>query len=151
MPNYEKREDIRVRRPEEHSKLLTILKDENIFSSFKNILVFAASLGYKKQIRLPFEKSGERIMLRIFDENIDIPFIHCLALAETKDTNILKREHFSDAVLIFEEYANGGLSIISEYIKDGTNALQSIELLINSELSDDLNNESNLNPFSWTQ
>ncbi|WP_417690248.1 DNA phosphorothioation-associated protein 4 [Pseudidiomarina sp.] len=142
-----KKDDIRVRRPEEYANLLNILKEKGIFSSFKNALVFAATLGYKQQIRLPFEKSSERIMLRIFDDSTDIPFITCLALAETKDASILKRSRFPEAIQIFEEYAHGGLSLISEYVKDDTNVLQSMELLVSSKIDASESMHDSLNPF----
>jgi dnd system-associated protein 4 len=95
-------DDIRIRRPKEHDDLLEILKKDKIFSSFKNTLVFAASVGFKKQQRQSFEESSEPIMLRIFDDNTDIPFIYALALAETDDISLMTKNRFKDAVLIFE-------------------------------------------------
>ena len=122
-------DDIRIRRPKEFDDLLDILKKEKIFSSNKNVLVFAASLGFKKELRLPFQESSERIMLRIFDDSTDIPFIYSLALAETDDISMMTKAKFKDAVLIFEEYANGGLGYLKSLIDD-TAALTSIEAII---------------------
>jgi dnd system-associated protein 4 len=122
-------DDIRIRRPKEHDDLLEILKKDKIFSSFKNTLVFAASVGFKKQQRQSFEESSEPIMLRIFDDNTDIPFIYALALAETDDISLMTKNRFKDAVLIFEEYANGGLSYIKSVLDPAT-ALVSIEAII---------------------
>jgi dnd system-associated protein 4 len=122
-------DDIRIRRSKEHDDLLEILKKDKIFSSFKNTLVFAASVGFKKQQRQSFEESSEPIMLRIFDDNTDIPFIYALALAETDDISLMTKNRFKDAVLIFEEYANGGLSYIKSVLDPAT-ALVSIEAII---------------------
>jgi len=127
-------DDVRVRRPKEHYDLLDILKKEKIFSSNKNALVFAASLGFKKQQRQPFTESSEPIMLRIFDDNTDIPFIYSLALAETNDISMMTKNKFKEAVLIFEEYANGGLSYIRSVLDPAT-ALVSLESII-SELEE---------------
>lgn len=130
MTNEETRlDDVRIRRPKEHDDLLEILRKEKIFSSFKNTLVFAASLGFKKQQRQSFDTSSEPIMLRIFDDNTDIPFIYALALAETNDITLMNKSRFRDAVLIFEEYANGGLSYIKSVL-DPAAALVSIEAII---------------------
>ena len=122
-------DDIRIRRPKEHDDLLDILKKDKIFSSNKNALVFAASLGFKKDQRQSFEQSSEPIMLRIFDDNTDIPFIYTLALAETNDISMMTKARFSDAVLIFEEYANGGLAYMKSVL-DPAAALTSIEAII---------------------
>ncbi|MGF1694788.1 DNA phosphorothioation-associated protein 4 [Vibrio lamellibrachiae] len=122
-------DDIRIRRPKEHDDLLELLKKEKIFSSNKNALVFAASLGFKKQQRRSFDETSEPIMLRIFDDNTDIPFIYALALAETDDISMMTKAKFKEAVKIFEEYANGGLSYIKSVV-DPETALVSIEAII---------------------
>ncbi len=131
-------DDVRIRRPKEHDDLLDIFKKEKIFTSNKNALVFAASLGFKKQQRKSFVESSEPIMLRIFDDNTDIPFIYSLALAETDDISMMTKNKFTDAVLIFEEYANGGLSYIRSVLDPAT-ALVSLEAIIAE--SDESNTE----------
>ncbi len=131
-------DDVRIRRPKEHDDLFDIFKKEKIFTSNKNALVFAASLGFKKQQRKSFVESSEPIMLRIFDDNTDIPFIYSLALAETDDISMMTKNKFTDAVLIFEEYANGGLSYIRSVLDPAT-ALVSLEAIIAE--SDDSNTE----------
>lgn len=127
-------DDVRIRRPKQHDDLLDIFKKEKIFTSNKNALVFAASLGFKKQQRQSFDESSEPIMLRIFDDNTDIPFIYSLALAETDDISMMTKNKFKEAVLIFEEYANGGLSFIRSVLDPAT-ALVSLEAII-SELDE---------------
>ncbi|PKH87326.1 DNA phosphorothioation-associated protein 4 [Colwellia sp. Bg11-28] len=131
-------DDVRIRRPKQHDDLLLIFKQDKIFASNKNALVFAASLGFKKQQRQSFDESSEPIMLRIFDDNTDIPFIYSLALAETDDISMMTKNKFKEAVLIFEEYANGGLSYIRSVLDPAT-ALVSLEAII-SEL-DETNTE----------
>lgn len=68
-------------------------------------------------------------MLRIFDDNTDIPFIYSLALAETNDISMMTKNKFREAVQIFEEYANGGLSYIRSVLDPAT-ALVSLEAII---------------------
>ncbi|MBJ2138204.1 DNA phosphorothioation-associated protein 4 [Paraglaciecola chathamensis] len=122
-------DDVRIRRPKQHDDLLELFKKEKIFSSNKNALVFSASVGFKKQQRQSFDESSEPIMLRIFDDNTDIPFIYALALAETDDITMMTKNRFKDAVLIFEEYANGGLAYIRSVL-DPAAALVSLEAII---------------------
>lgn len=122
-------DDVRIRRPKQHDDLLEALKKEKIFSSNKNALVFAASLGFKKQQRYAFDESSEPIMLRIFDDNTDIPFIYSLALAETNDISMMTKTRFKEAVEIFEEYANGGLSYMKSML-DPAATLVGIEAII---------------------
>lgn len=131
-------ENTRVRRPVEYESLLEkLVKEDKVFDTLKNALVFSASVGFKKQMRIPFQKSGEQIKLSIFDRDQDIPFILSLALAETNDIAMMKAEKFSEAILIFEEYSNGGLAYIAS-VYNSVTSVQSIEQLIadNSEVID---------------
>lgn len=123
-------DNIRVRRPSEHDSLLDkLVKDDKVFQTLKNALVFAASVGYKKQMRIPFTKTSEPIKLSIFDKELDVPFILALALAESTDISYMNSEKFPEAVSIFEEYANGGLSYISS-VYDSYSSVQSLEKLV---------------------
>ncbi|MDX1282976.1 DNA phosphorothioation-associated protein 4 [Shewanella colwelliana] len=108
--------DYRVRRPQQYDSLISVLKSEGVFSSFKSVLVFAAVIGFKQSKRIEFSDSSEKIPLHIFSDDVDIPLINCIALAETEDVNILRRESFEKALIIFEEYACGGLAYLEGVI-----------------------------------
>ncbi len=132
-------DNIRVRRPSEHDQLLDkLVKEDKIFTSLKNAMVFAASVGFNQQLRLPFEKSSEPIRISIFDKETDIPFILTLGLSETNNIEYMKENRFTECVKIFEEYSNGGLSqIASNY--DSIGGLQSLErLIIESKQAEDV-------------
>ena len=118
--------DYRVRRPQQYDSLISVLKAEGVFSSFKSVLIFAAAIGFKQEKRIEFSDSSEKIPLHIFSEDIDIPLINCIALAETGDVNILRRESFEKALIIFEEYACGGLEYL-EGVIDTANCKESIQ------------------------
>jgi len=139
-------DNARVRRPSEHDNLLDkLVKEDKIFQTLKNGLVFAASVGFKKQMRIPFEKTSEPIKISIFDKEQDIPFILSLALAESNDISMMQANKFSEAILIFEEYANGGLSYISSFYDPAT-SLQSLEQLI-TDNSEELDVSNMLNDW----
>jgi len=135
--------DYRVRRPNQYDELLSVLKDEGVFVSFKSILIFSATVGFRQQKRVEFSDSSEKIPLHIFSEDVDIPLINCIALAETGDVSILRRESFENALNIFEEYACGGLEYLDKVI-DRANCKESIQRQIQDlegdHLTDDITN-----------
>lgn len=127
--------NVRVRRPEEFKDILNLLSSENenqpqVFDTLKSALVFSAALGFKIKKRVPFENSSERIALHTFKEDTDIPFIYSLAVAEYDDISYLRAEKFEESLLIFEEYANGGLRYLSTYLAEDINIKSSVEGLM---------------------
>lgn len=85
-----------------------------IFDSMKDVFMFAASLGYKYNKRIPVKKrGGEPIALRHFSDD-DRKMIDLLALSVTNDISILfSEDEFVDKKYeIIEELANGGIGIM---------------------------------------
>ncbi|WP_297481810.1 DNA phosphorothioation-associated protein 4 [uncultured Photobacterium sp.] len=134
-------DSIRVRRPELYDVLLNkLVREDKIFSTLANALVFAASVGFKKQLKLVFTDSGEPIRLSVFDWDQDIPFMYALALAHSNQIEMMREDYFEQVVSIFEEYANGGLSFI-ESVYDSASPVQSLEQLVSeSYRTDDVSN-----------
>jgi len=117
----------RIRRPKDKSDLLGQLGDlENggVFETYKDALVFAAALGYHRDVFRPFEKSDEPIEWNVFKAN-DRALINMLGLAKTKELKILSNddEVFDERLKIFEGYANGGLEVLQNEIMDSTKPL----------------------------
>lgn len=137
----------RVRRPKEKEYLFNKLKEsskyvDGFFSTYKDILIFAAALGFKYTKRIPFNDSSEPISLSVFTKD-NLYFIDILALGETKDINLLDWEDKNTVekkLTIFEEYANGGLNIMDRKIftESGTLYDNFIQLLY-EELNDKKN------------
>lgn len=90
-----------------------------IFGTLRDLLCFAAALGYEEGRRVPLGKDADVFVdsrpLENSDDTIDLMYL--LALAATRDVDILREEHEEDVSLIVEEYANGGLEILSEWLK----------------------------------
>jgi len=113
----------RIKRPADKEVLFNKLKEgsqnkDGFFPTFKDLLVFAAALGYKYNTRIPFSENLEPIHLSVF-QNEEINFIDILALGETADINIIDpndEEAVEKKLLIFEEYANGGLELLDRKI-----------------------------------
>jgi dnd system-associated protein 4 len=105
----------RVRRPADREALLKELTDSKLpFSSMAAAMVYAAALGYSKGRRSTFAKSAEEIPWEVFVNAGAEPFIDMLAAVASEDKDILAGDRDEDRVLIFEEYASGGLEIIAE-------------------------------------
>ena len=136
----------RVRRPKEYDDLLNLLRDkeQGIFATLKSALVFAAAVGFREKLRVPFSETGEPIALSLFSEHQDQPFIFSLALTEYNDVSYLREEKFLEAMLVFEEYAAGGLSHLHG-ILDTAHIKESIEAYLagggNQGFFDDLAGE----------
>ncbi|ACQ93202.1 conserved hypothetical protein [Tolumonas auensis DSM 9187] len=133
----------RVRKPEKFEGLLKQLKEEEkIFSSYKDILIFAACLAKSRQVREPFLKSSEPIPLHIFSGEFDMAVINAIAITEQNDYEIqfLSEENQERKIMIFEEYAAAGLQIIEdEVLSRGKSVLESfIELLADEEADKNL-------------
>lgn len=95
-------------------------KSDKIFDSMKDVFMFAVTLGFRKQKRIPIQKTdGDDIRLIYFkdeDENI----FNIIALADTGEMSILlpDDEYREKKYKIVEEYANGGMSImVDEFCK----------------------------------
>lgn len=133
MSSTDKQRVNRVRRPKAHEEFLKLLtKDDNIFSSYKNALVFCASVGYRFSRKTPFEESGEPIRIEIFNTETDIPFMYALALADTEDIELMKESNFPKVVKIFEEYANAGLIYLVD-LYDRETPVENLEVLVSAQ------------------
>ncbi|PSH04046.1 MAG: DNA phosphorothioation-associated protein 4 [Acidobacteria bacterium] len=91
-----------------------------IFGTFRDLLCFAAALGFEESRRVPLGKDTDDFVDRRPLENSDstIDLMYLLALATTRNVDILRDESEEEVSLIFEEYANGGLEILAEWLKE---------------------------------
>lgn len=110
-----------VNRSKAYEDTLQILggSGNDLFKTLRDALGFAATLGYREGRRLEFDKNygKEDLQPSVYvnsQESIDVIFM--IGLAESKSTDILKLENEKECIKIFEEYANGGLALISEWL-----------------------------------
>jgi len=126
--------DERFRRPLDQEALLEALCGKTgPFSAMYEAMMFAAVLGKYKGKRIPFEKSGEPINLsRIENRSNGESLVDLLAAAEVQDDpKVLSDDRLKERLLIFEEYANGGLRYIQGELnaagaRDTTTVLSSL-------------------------
>lgn len=95
--------------------------DRQLFPTIRELLCFAALLGYSEKRRIPLdkEKGVEDVSYQQFERGDAEDLIYLIALAETRDPEILKDGEESRCAEIFEEYANGGLQILHESMLRG--------------------------------
>ena len=95
--------------------------ERTLFPTIRELLCFAALLGYSEKRRLPLDtdKGVEDVSYQQFERGDAEDLIYLIALAETKDPDILKDGEETRCAMIFEEYVNGGLQIIRESMLRG--------------------------------
>ncbi|MFE6690056.1 DNA phosphorothioation-associated protein 4 [Streptomyces sp. NPDC057743] len=110
----------RFRRPSTHEELLDALteKKTGLFGTMVEAMMFAAMLGRRKGRRESFEQHDEPIRLALMEGRLygDVLLDILAAVEEENDPKILADDRLPDRILIFEEYANGGLGYLQAEI-----------------------------------
>lgn len=88
----------------------------SLFPTIRELLCFSALLGYSQGIRIPLDSVAgkEDVSYQQFERGDAEDLIYLIALAETKDPEVLKDGEESRCAEIFEEYANGGLQVLRD-------------------------------------
>jgi dnd system-associated protein 4 len=86
------------------------------FNTIRELLCFAAMLGFAKGERRPLVGEKEDIARSTFEENDSYDFVFLIGVAETNSLDILKDGNEAELNRIFEEYAQGGLDIIATWM-----------------------------------
>ena len=139
--------ELRVRRPQEHEVLIQSLRDEGGFPTIRDALLFAAGLGIHSQRRKSFEAANEPIR---YETVVDPPyagaFINMIAAVECQDdAEILDLERLDERIVIFEEYANGGLGFLQEELNVRG---QPMDVVLNALVTEALTAGSGAEPVS---
>ncbi len=119
----------RVRRPKDKEPLIKkLVDDEHVFDAYRDLLVFAAGLGFARNRRQSFEHSSEPIPWSVFSGVGLDGFVNMLAAVTDDDYTILDPERYDERLKVFEEYANGGLEVIHELL--GHSSRPSLDILV---------------------
>lgn len=117
----------RIQRASDKESLVqTLTTGENPpFKEIWRLLIFAAAVGQSRGRREPLKAvdSGKAIPAAIFANSTAWPGFHyLLALVEKDDSAVLGGgdDLENERLVIFEEYANAGLSIIQEELEKGS-------------------------------
>lgn len=92
--------------------------DRRLFPTIRELLCFAALLGFSEQRRLPLDRSQgvEDVSYQQFERGDAENLIYLIALGEEENPDILREGEEVRCAEIFEEYANGGLAIIKDHL-----------------------------------
>ena len=110
------------------------------FQTYADVMVFAASLGIKRKKRRPLEEVAKRdpspIGIEVFWSRGYDSVIKLVAIADSKDINILSptdEKAEANRVEIFEEYANGGLTLLEDELRGSVDYAERILLMLMAE------------------
>jgi len=106
------------------------------FALIAEVLVFAAALGLRRDTRVALvEPLAEPIRQSVFDRQGYDTMMHLLALhADARPVSIADSDESVDArARAFEEFANGGLTILQRELQGAIQILDSVALIIGAE------------------
>lgn len=109
-----------VKRERTHEALtqrLTV-SGTTLFSYLKDLMVFAAMVGYSENERVSLNGPTIEITLDTYSSDQKDGFIYLLGLIESRNGTCLKNENLRETVKVFEEYCNGGLYIITKWLDE---------------------------------
>jgi len=121
-----------VRRNKKYKVLEDMLVHDSKSPSFtylKDLMIFSAFLGLKNGVteKLDSDSTSNGITLATYsgtgkDRRLgQHGLIFLIALHEKKDMEILRREKVDEAISIFEQYCNGGLSLLYDWLVGASN------------------------------
>lgn len=109
---------------------------EGVFRDTRELVAFAAGLGYKKKKHHELKVNGREVKLTAL-EAIDkggAQLLNAIAIAEEDGVDILLPDRSVERAAILEKYVNGGLEYISGFSGEET-ALETVIKVIKSELA----------------
>jgi dnd system-associated protein 4 len=106
--------EARVRRPKDKEGLIQqMLADgDGPFTTMRDVLLFAAAFGWSRQRSDPLDDTAEPIRYEVFRRSATAEaFVDSLGvISRPNDPLILADDRLPERIMIFEEYANGGLA-----------------------------------------
>ena len=107
---------------------------EGVFRDTRELVAFAAGLGYKKEKRYDLKSQGREVKLTALYaiDKGGSQLLNAIAIADEGGVDILLPDRAAERAAILEKYANGGLEYISGFSGDET-ALETVVKMIKSE------------------
>ena len=115
---------------------------KQVFKYNKDLMVFAAVIGYSLEKRKRLDGDGISIILDTYSTDRKDAFIYLIALIVKRNGSILKDENLLDAIKIFEEYCNAGLEEIQLWLDENPKDHIGIDTLFNKVYDQVIKNES---------
>jgi dnd system-associated protein 4 len=91
----------------------------SIFPTMRDLMCFAAVLGFEYQRRRPLQAKTYEVDGRIFSNSEQaLDLLYLIGLASSKDVNALREDNEEQIIQSFEEYAQGGFEILDGWLKE---------------------------------
>lgn len=104
---------------------------QKIFLNYRELMVFAAMVGFHYgQFKAVVEK-GFEIPQRVFESNDSDAYVYLCALQDQKSGEIFREKNDNECWKIFESYANAGLEIIDNWLLDFPGDIDGVETILN--------------------
>ena len=104
---------------------------QKIFPSYRELLVFAAMVGFHHDKKSMVNEKGFDIPQRIFESNESDAYIYLCALQDQKSGEIFREKNDNECWKIFESYANSGLEIINNWLLDSPGDIDGVDTILN--------------------
>ena len=117
--------------------------DARVFNTVKELMVFAALIGYQLDDYQPLESKVNTtpILLDTYATTGHDAYIYLIALAKEPSLDTLKDEHLKGAIGIFEGYCNSGLKYVDSWIMNNIGEPLVANILFNQTLEYLIENE----------
>lgn len=120
--------------------------DDSPFSEMRDVVFFAAVVGYREKRRVPLSGKGEAIRWDVMKNRYATEELTDMlaVMQDPEDREMLSAARHDDRIAILEEYANGGLEFLRERIHEaGAVPLQTVFVqLVQEYLGGDNNSGS---------
>ena len=114
-----------IRRDKGHEALVRQLTEvtnpvtkRSVFPTMRELLCFAAALGFQMDQRRELGAETAEVDARVW-ENLDaaVDMVYLIGVAGARDVNILQPDREEELLKVFEEYANGGLTVLDGWLR----------------------------------
>ncbi len=137
QPNHRITQTRRIQRATDKEETIKLLTQgaQAPFKEIWSLMLFAAMLGYKEGCRekMSAVDTGKGIDVRYFSNSPAWPgLVYLLSLVVTREAEALTGEQDKEEarLVIFEEYANGGLSVLRDKLESSGYSLDSLCQLV---------------------
>jgi len=105
--------------------------EQKIFPSYRELMVFAAMVGFHNGKNIPVNDRAFEIPQRVFESNEADAYVYLCALQDQKDGDIFREKNENECWKIFESYANSGLEIIDNWLLDSPGDTDGVDTILN--------------------
>ena len=104
---------------------------QKIFINYRELMVFAAMIGFHYGKCKAVAERGFEIPQRVFESNDSDAYVYLCALQNKKDGEIFREKNDNECWRIFESYANSGLEIIDTWLLTNVNDIDGVDTILN--------------------